>query len=158
MGYPPQGARSSQSGTLVLASDIVPYAEITTTETTVPLPSIAVDGLPVGAIIDRVVAILKYSVLRDLGGGSSLDGDQYIQARNQDGGSWIDAILLPASCLWVDASQVLGGDAKIGHYDIKAQLPPNGGTLEFQWTDALSDNDEEIEDVQMVIHIMYHRS
>lgn len=96
------------------------------------LPDVVVSGLPSGAAIHRVVAILKVRALENTNAGSAnaLSGAQNIQVRKA-GGSWVPAINLVDNQWTIAASTREAGDVQIGDIDLKATVDGDG-TYNFQ--------------------------
>ena len=113
--------------------------------TDVGLPDVAVGELPAGAMVARVVAILKVRAIENTnaGGPNAINGIQAIRVKKSTG-SWgihdIAAIDLPDNLWRVAASTREMGDILIGSIDLKPVA--NGpGAYNFRFEDARADLD-----------------
>lgn len=92
----------------------------------VALPDVVVSGLPVGATILRVVALLKIALIRDTStADNAVDvSTGHVEVRKGPGGTWTQAIDIPDNAWSVDVSTSpdRGGDAMIGDRDLKAEV------------------------------------
>jgi hypothetical protein len=109
----------------------------------VDLPDVEVPGLPAGAEIIRVVAILKTRIIENTAGGGSnaINGSQVIRVK-KSGGNWgvddIDAIVLPDNLWTVAASTREMGDLLIGNFDVGSQVD-GPDTYNFRFASARVD-------------------
>jgi len=103
------------------------------------LPSVVVSGLPSGAVLDRVVAILKVRAIENTnaGGANAIAGAQVIQVQ-KGAGAWATAINLPDNLWTVAASTREAGDVLVGDNDVKATVDGDG-TYNFRLPAALVD-------------------
>lgn len=158
MGYPPQGnGQASWERALTLVSDTLSYLEVGATPITIALPAVTIGGLPAPGTPARADVVLKYRSVQDTSGlDNYLVGDQTIQVRRTVGGTWTDAIKLVDQQMFTAASIVGAGDAVIGQYDVRNELPPTGSVMECRWVNARAAGDHlNLEDVQIIIRIYY---
>lgn len=96
----------------------------------VALPDVVVAGLPVGATILRVVAILIISVLRDTStADNAVDvATGTVEVRRGPGGTWTTAINIPINswAVIVGTSPDRGGAPLIGNIDVSGEVTGNG--------------------------------
>lgn len=146
-------------GPIICVSETTPSdAYVFDIASTINLPSITIKGIPAGATILFADVVMAWRQTIELSAGENwLSALQYIQARKAIGGAWTNAIALQEDQLYLVADQFGPGDAKIGTYDVSAQVPANGEVMEFQWLDALAFADGiELTDLQMMVRIYYH--
>lgn len=138
-------------------SEIDDLVTITSTAATQALPSVTVADIPSGAVIVRVVAMLKYRAAEDTSGSDNslvLAGTEHIQV-DKSGGTYIDAIKLIASSIQVAASTRDGGDVWIGDIDVSSEVDGND-TYEFQWEGAdATGNNLLIRDLQVGLRVYF---
>ena len=123
---------------------------ITTTAGTKTLtsPSVVVAGIPSGATVTKVVALLKIASITDTSGAdNAIVGSTMVLQCDAASGftSPTTAISIPDNS-WavdVDAGQTRGGDAIIGSADIKAEVTGNG-TYYFRFINADCDGNNLI--------------
>lgn len=139
----PQGFRPEKTAHIDFWSELDDLVTITTTPVNITLPSVTVVGVPNGARIIRVVAMLKYRAAEDTSGAINslvLAGTEHIQV-DKTGGTFVDAIRLIASTIQLAATSRDGGDVWVGDIDIKAEVDAND-TYELRWegADAVGNN------------------
>lgn len=105
----------------------------------VALPSVVVSGLPAGAFLDRVVAMLKVRAIENTnaGGPNAISGAQNIQVRKV-GGAWLNAIYLQNNQWTVAASTREFGDVVVGDNNLKTNVDEDDA-YNFQFHNALVD-------------------
>lgn len=138
-----QGVRPEKTAHLDFWSELDDLVTITTTPVNIVLPSVTVVDVPNGALILRVIAMMKYRAAEDTSGVVNslvLAGTEHIQV-DKSGGTFVDAIKLIASTIQLAASSRDGGDVWVGDIDVKAEVDVND-TYEFQWegADAVGNN------------------
>ncbi|KKL63930.1 hypothetical protein LCGC14_2170190 [marine sediment metagenome] len=102
------------------------------------LPSVVVAEIPAGAIILRVIAMIKIGEFEDTSGAENsivLAGTEHIQVKETAGGAFTDAIKLLAAQWFTGASLHRGGDVLIGNIDIAGEVNAND-TYDFQIENA----------------------
>jgi hypothetical protein len=83
--------------------------------------------------------MLKFRKLGDSSGNDNgVNGAQNIQASGDGGTTWVTGIALGGDEFSCPASALETGDVMMGTDDIKSQVPANGASMQFQWTDALA--------------------
>jgi len=102
-------------------------------------PSVVVSGIPSGAVLDRVVAILKVRAIENTNAGAAnaIVGAQVLQVQ-KGAGAWATAINLPDNLWTVAASTREAGDVLVGDNDVKATVDGDG-TYNFRLPAALVD-------------------
>ncbi len=111
----------------------------------VALPDVVVSDLPGGAVVARVVAIVKMRVIENTnaGGPNAINGAQAIRVKRSTG-IWgvhdIAAIHLPDNLWTVAASTREMGDVLIGNIDLKAVVNAQG-TYNLRFENARVDLD-----------------
>jgi len=137
-------------------SDPQEEAQINAAGITVPLPTIAITGIPAGATILRAIAMFKFRMLENTNAAANkLNGAQVIQVRADTPGGWNDAINLVDDQFGIAASLREGGDVCIGSIDISGIVTGNDG-YEFQWANGKADRDFlNFNDVQVGIRVWY---
>lgn len=121
-------------------SDNDDIVDITNAALNPVLPSVVVAGLPVGAKIIRVVAMIKIAVIKDSSGADNkINNAAMIVAVDSDiaYGSTVTGINIPNSSWAVDVSENTerGGDVLVGDNDIKAEVTGDG-TYYFRFENA----------------------
>lgn len=115
---------------------------------TLTSPSVVVAGIPSGATVTKVVALLKIASITDTSGADNaiVGSTMALQCDTASGfTSPITAISIPDNS-WavnVGAGQTRGGDAIIGSADIKAKVTGNG-TYYFRFVNAGCDGNNLI--------------
>jgi hypothetical protein len=90
-------------------------------------PDVVISGLPSGATIVRVVAMLKYSHRQDDSGADNYidEASKAIRVKKSTG-SWgtddVVAIDIPQNSLYTTASAKEGGDLIVGDNDVKSEV------------------------------------
>ncbi len=143
-------------------SEPVEEVQINAAGITVPLPDIAVQGLPAGALIMRAIGMLKFRMVENtnaaanrLNGGSVVATSQVIQVRQGTLGNWLDAIGFVDGQFGLEGQTREGGDVCIGSMDISGALTGNG-ILGLRWLLARANADFlNFNDVQAGIRIWY---
>jgi flagellin-like hook-associated protein FlgL len=129
---------------------------------TLSLPSVTVDGLPVGATVLRAIAMLKFRMVENtnaaankLDGGTVAGTSQVIQVRDDSPGAWADAAPFADGQFGLEGEIREGGDVCIGSINIASIVVGNDG-YEFQWLlgKAISDY-LRFNDVQVGIRVWY---
>ena len=102
-------------------------------------PSVVVSGIPSGAVLDRVVAILKVRAIENTNAGAAnaIAGAQVLQVQ-KGAGAWATVINLPDNLWTVAASTREAGDVLVGDNDVKATVDGDG-TYNFRLPAALVD-------------------
>jgi hypothetical protein len=120
------------------------------------LPDVTVAGIPTGATITRVIAMIKFRVVENTNvAANKLSGAQEIQVRDDTPGAWADAINFVDDMFSLAASTREGGDVYIGAIDLSATVVGND-TYNFQWDEALADLAAiNLNDVQTGLRIWY---
>ncbi len=124
-------------------STAVNVIDLSVGSTDVALPDIEVGELPGGAVVARVVAILKMRVIENTnaGGPNAINGTQAVRIKRSMG-IWgvqdIAAINLPDNLWTVAASTREMGDVLIGNSDLKAVVD-GPGTYNLRFEDARVD-------------------
>ncbi len=91
------------------------------------LPSVVVAEIPTGAVVLRVIAMIKIGAFEDTSAAENklvLAGTEHIQI-DKSGGTYIDAIKLIAGQWLTGASAVRGGDVMIGNIDVASEVDAN---------------------------------
>ncbi len=91
------------------------------------LPSVVVAEIPSGAVVLRVIAMIKIGAFEDTSTAENklvLAGNEHIQI-DKTGGTYIDAIKLIAGQWLTGASAVRGGDVMIGNIDVASEVDGN---------------------------------
>jgi hypothetical protein len=137
-------------------SDPKEEAQINAAGITVPLPTLAITGIPAGATILRAIAMFKFRMLENTNAAANkLNGAQAIQVRVDTPGAWGDAINLVDDQFGIAASLREGGDVCIGSIDISGIVVGDDG-YEFQWANGRADQDFlNFNDVQVGIRVWY---
>ena len=143
-------------------SEPVEEIQINAAGVTVTLPSVIIDGIPVGAAILRAIAMFKFRMVENTNAaanklnGATVPGiSQVIQVRDDTPGAWINAINFTDDQFSLEGQTREGGDVCIGSKDISDIVDGNEG-YEFQWLLARSDLDFiNFNDVQMGIRVWY---
>jgi hypothetical protein len=118
-------------------SDIDDLVTLTSSGTDTALPAVTVAGIPSGAVVTKVIAMMKFGGTEDTSTAENklvVDAAEHIQV-DKTGGTYIDAIALINNALLTGASGTRGGDVWIGALDISAEVDGDD-TYEFQWEDA----------------------
>jgi len=120
------------------------------------LPDVTVAGIPTGATITRVVALLRFRVIENtFAGGNSLSNAQEIQVRDDSPSAWADAINFVDGMFAFTAASREGGLILEGAIDIKATVDGNDG-YNFQWDEAIAaQNNLQFNDVQVGLRIYF---
>jgi flagellin-like hook-associated protein FlgL len=129
---------------------------------TFSLPSVTVDGLPVGATVLRAIGMLKFRMVENtnaaankLDGGTIAGTSQVIQVRNDTPGDWNDAVPFVDGQFGLEGEIREGGDVCIGSIDISGTIIGND-IYEFQWLLGRADLDFiSFNDVQVGIRVWY---
>jgi len=146
-------------------SDPVEEVQINAAGVNVALPGVIIEGIPVGAIILRAIAMFKFRIVENtnaaankLNGGTIPGASQVIQVRDDTPGAWTDAINFADDQFGLDGQTKEGGDVCIGSMDISGIVDGNNG-YEFRWLLGRADLDFiNFNDVQMGIRIWYRVS
>ena len=107
------------------------------------LPSVTVAGIPAGATLKRVIAILKYRVAEDTSASDNKISTAgpvtpAVQVKESVAGVFTDAITIVDDAIQVAASTRDGGDVIVGGIDVKAEVDADD-TYDFQLDDILAD-------------------
>ena len=131
--------KSKGRQTMDFWSDVDNEIDLPTGPTDTALPDVVVSGVPSGATLERVVAILKVRAIENTNGGgdNAINGAQDIEVRKA-AGSWVAAINLGNNQWNVAASTRESGDILIGDNDVKATVDGDG-TYNFQFAGAAVD-------------------
>ena len=121
------------------------------------LPSVTVADMPTAPYtLGRAIAMFRFrKVVNGYAGENKLSGAQYIEVRSDEPGAWTDAISLQ------DDMFMVGNAATDYYYEIWGDLDVAGevdaeDTYEFQWDEALADQDGlTFYDVQTGIRVYY---
>ena len=100
-------------------------------------PPVTVAEIPSGAVVLRVIAIVKVGAFEDTSTAENkvvLAGTEHIQV-DKSGGTYIDAIKMIAGQWLTPASGVRGGDVMVGNIDVASEVDGND-TYEFKWEGA----------------------
>ena len=108
-----------------------------------PLPDVVVSGLPSGATILRVTAILKIRAIENTSGtgANAISGAQAVRVKKSTGTWGVDdlaAINLPDNLWTVAASTREAGDLLIGDNDVKGEVDEDA-TYNLRFENALVD-------------------
>ena len=136
--------------------------QVNATGITVPLPDIAIQGLPASASIMRAVAMLKFRMIENtnaaanrLNGGSVAGTSQVIQVRQGTTGNWFDAVGFVDGQFGLEGQTREGGDVCIGSMDVSGTVAGNG-IIGIRWLLARANADYlNFNDVQAGIRIWY---
>ena len=142
----------------------VPQEEIqigTAAASIVVTPTVTVD-LPVGATIQRVIAMVKFRMIENTYAGvNKLDGatvastSQVIQVKETAAGSYVDAIKFVDDLFTLADSAREGGDVLIGSEDISGEVDEDD-TYTFRWLLSKADQDNiNFNDVQVGLRVWY---
>ena len=137
-------------------SDIDDSVTVNNVAADTALPDVTVSGLPAGATILRVVAMLMFRAVEDSSGGANqVNGAQMIEVRDDTPGTWTDAIDIVDNAFEVAANAKEGGTVIIGDRDIKSEVDADD-TYNFQWDEAAVDAASmEFFDVQTGLRIYF---
>jgi len=122
------------------------------------LPSVVVAEIPDGATIVRAIAMFKFRMIEShtYAGENSLSGAQEIQVMESVAGAWVDAINFVDTQFTLAQDTREGGDIIIGAIDVSAVEVDDNGTYDFQWDEAVAQQDGiKFNDIQMGIRIWY---
>lgn len=120
-------------------SDVQEEVTITAAAQDLALPDVVVAGIPSGATLLRVVAMLKFRAVENTNAAvNKINVAQSIQVRDDTPGSYVDCINIPDDIFAVAATTREGGDVIIGDNDVKATVDAND-TYNFQWYNARAD-------------------
>lgn len=133
---------SRAPGRMDFWSDVHDLFFITTVATTQLFSeTVTVAGLPPGAVIYRVLAMIKSRTISDDSGSNNRlfvpAAPKHIQVRKV-ASTFVDAIQLFDNSMRVNASDEQPGIDLIGDIDIKAEVDGEA-TYEFQWEDSDAD-------------------
>ena len=131
--------KSKARQTVDFWSDVDDVVDLPAIAADIALPSVVVSGLPAGAVLDKVVTMLKVRAIENTnaGGPNAINGAQNIQVR-KGAGAWVNAINLTNNQWLVAASTREAGDVLIGDNDLKATVDGDA-TYGFQIDNALVD-------------------
>ena len=127
------------------------------------LPNVVISGIPVGAILDKVLVFLIVRAIENTnaGGDNAIEGAQNIRIKKSTG-AWgaDDIIAIPLTDnMWTVAAStrefgdVIGGDDA---HDVKSEVDGNA-TYNLRFEDANVDLDVlRLNDVQVMIKVWYH--
>ncbi len=107
------------------------------------LPSVVVAGIPAGATITRVIAMLKYRIVENTNAAINKISTAgpvtpAVQVKETAGGAFTDAITIIDDMIQVAATSRDGGDVLVGNIDVSAEVDGNA-TYDFQLDDILAD-------------------
>jgi hypothetical protein len=134
----------------------VQLTDVAAPGTDVALPDVTIADLPAGATIVRAIAMFKFRMVENTNAGANaLQGNQYIQVRDDTPGTWRDSILMIDDMFTLAASTREGGDVIIGAVDIAVEVDGND-TYNFQWAESLIDlANLQFNDCQVGLRIWY---
>jgi len=128
------------------------------------LPSVIIDGLPVGIVVVRAIAMLKFRMIENTSTNpNNLDGDsmpgmsQVILFTDGMSSNWNDAVYFTSGQFYLEKETREGGDVCIGSINIAGINKVNGnGTYEFYWLQAKATEDSlNLKDIQVGIRVWY---
>lgn len=131
---------------------------ITAASQDLALPSVVVAGIPAGATITRVIAILKYRVIEDTSAADNKISTAgpvtpAVQVTETVAAAFVDAITIIDDMMQVAASTRDNGDVLMGTIDVSAAVAGDG-TYDFQLDDILADGgDLLLRDLQVGLRI-----
>ncbi len=121
------------------------------------LPAVTVAEIPTGAVVLRVITMLKIGSFEDTSTAENkvvLAGTEHIQV-DKTGGTYIDAIKMIAGQWLTGASAARGGDVMIGNIDVSSEVDGND-TYEFKWEGADVTGDSLLlRDVQVGLRVYF---
>jgi len=125
-----------------------------------PLNSLVIAGIPNGATLVRVVALLKIASIRDTSGSdNAVNGATALKVDADVAyGSTVTAIDIEDNSWAVDVSQAVerGGDVLIGDNDVKAEINGNGTFYAQLENVACDGNNLKLEDVAWGVRIYFY--
>jgi len=125
-----------------------------------PLNSLVIAGIPNGATLVRVVALLKIASIRDTSGSdNAVNGATALKVDADVAyGSTVTAIDIEDNSWAVDVSQAVerGGDVLIGDNDVKAEINGNGTFYAQLENIACDGNNLKLEDVAWGVRIYFY--
>jgi hypothetical protein len=134
----------SSPGLISIFGDPLAVVTLTTSGALDPaLPPVVIPAsfFPVGLTLKRAAAIVMFRKVENTNGAvNKLSGDQYIQVQ-KGAGALTNAIKFVDDELKTPLLSEGSGDAIIGSIDVKATVDADNATYNFQWTDALTDQD-----------------
>ena len=124
------------------------------------LSSLVVAGIPTGATIVRVVALLKIASIRDTSGSdNAINGATALKVDADSGyGSLVTAIDIADNSWAVDVSQAVerGGDVLIGDNDVKTEITGNGTFYAQLQNIGCDGNNLNLEDVAWGVRVYFY--
>ena len=162
MSYPPQsnGDILEKLGKQLFCMDFwsVPQEEVAITGVAgdKALPSVVVAEIP-GTIV-RAIAMFKFRMIEShtYAGGNSLAGAQEIQVKETAAGDWVDAINFVDTQFTLAQDTREGGDIIIGAIDVSTVEVDGNDTYNFQWDEAVAQQDGiKFNDIQVGLRIWY---
>jgi hypothetical protein len=127
---------------------------ITATATAITLPDVVVAGLPVGVVVQRAIAMLRFRMLSN---SDASDNELNVPGTTLpvrvDG--FTDAIILTDGMLFTEGSGHINGTTWMGDEDLSSVVDGDG-TYNFQFDDAEALADSLlVRDVQVGLRIEY---
>jgi len=131
--------KSTGRQTMDFWSDVDDEIDLPAVAAPISFPSVVVSGVPSGATLDRVAAMVKVRAIENTnaGGTNAIAGAQVMQVQ-KGAGAWATAINLADNQWLVAASTRESGDVLIGDNDVKATVDGDG-TYNFRLPAALVD-------------------
>jgi len=124
------------------------------------LNSLVIAGIPTGATIVRVVALLKIASIRDTSGSdNAVNGATALKVdADSEYGSLVTAIDIVDNSWAVDVSQTVerGGDVLIGDNDVKAEITGNGTFYAQLQNIGCDGNNLNLEDVAWGVRVYFY--
>jgi hypothetical protein len=130
--------------------------------TDLALPGIEIPSgiLPTNATFDAAYCAFKYGSRKDSSNANNaIDGDQYIQIKEEVSGNYTNAIKVPSGTLPIDLAHtdIMGGDILFGKIDVSSQVAMVNKSYSFQWTNCkVSGNNMIVSDIQSIVEIWWH--